>query len=101
MLPIALVGDSYDDGDTQSAGSSSVTALYLPVARVGDMTTGHTCSPGTAPPVAIATGSSAVTANYLPIARVGDTHAGHMCPGETVNHIGTLVTGASGVTAGG
>lgn len=99
MFPVARVGDLYDDGDEQAEGSGDVFAEFIPVARLGDLTTGHPCGPGIYPPAPIITGSGTVFANFLPLARVGDLHDVHCCGPSC--HTGSLITGAGTVLAGG
>ena len=99
MLPVARIGDSYSDGDTQMQGSGNVFVNNIPVARLGDLTTGHKCSSGGWwPSVPIIQGSGSVFVNNIPVARLGDAHATHCC-GDSC-HNGVFVTGSGNVFSG-
>lgn len=94
MPNIARIGDQYNDGDIQAMGSGNVFINGLPVARLGDLTTGHGCYP----PALIQTASPTVFVNGLALARVGDLHTIHCCP-EVDCHPGTFVIGSPDVFA--
>ena len=96
--PVARIGDLYDDGDEQMEGSDSVFANFIPVARVGDLTTGHTIPPCFWPPAEIITGSGTVFANFIPVAKVGDIHDVHCC--GPVCHTGEIIIGSDNVLVG-
>ena len=75
---VARIGDSFTDTDTIMEGSGDVFVNNIPVARLGDKTTGHTLPGHTFfPSVPINTGSGSVFVNNIPIARLGDTHIIH------------------------
>ncbi len=98
-LAVARIGDSYSDNDTQMEGSGSVFINNLPVARIGDNTTGHLCPPsGWWPSVPVENGSGSVFANNIPITRLGDNHIGHWC--GISFHKGIIVTGSGNVFSG-
>ena len=106
-LPVARIGDLYDDGDIQMEGSDNVFTNYLPVSRINDLTEGHVClpplPPAFAPAAPIITGSGSVFVNFIPTARVGDIHDVHKCGGPPgcCAHTGTLITGSDSVMVGG
>jgi len=105
FLPAARVGDLYDDNDVQLEGSPDVIINGVAVARVGDLTEGHICSPPFVPPlfapgVAVITGSGTVLANGVSIARVGDMHDTHLCGGVASPHTGKFITGSADVLIG-
>lgn len=98
-LAVARIGDTYSDDDTQKEGSGNVFANNIPIARIGDLTTGHSCPPGGWwNSVPVETGSGSVFVNNIPIARMGDTHVGHWC--GISFHKGTVVTGSGNVFSG-
>lgn len=98
-MPVSRVGDLYDDGDKQLLGSENVFANGIGVARVGDLTEGHSIPTCFWPPVQVLTGSGTVFANGIPIARVDDMHDVHCC--GPACHTGKFITGSETVFAGG
>lgn len=77
-LAVARISDTFTDTDVIKEGSGNVFANNIPVARLGDITTGHTLHGHTFyPSVPINTGSGSVFVNYIPIARLTDTHMVH------------------------
>ena len=78
-MPAARLGDTFTDGDTIAMGSGTVFVNGMPLARLGDLTTGHGPPPCFWPPVPIVAGSGSVFADGLPVARLGDPHATHCC----------------------
>lgn len=79
MPAVARLGDLYTDNDFQAQGSGNVFINGLPVARLGDLSTGHSIPPCFWPPAPIIEGSGLVFVNGLPIARMGDKRAVHCC----------------------
>ena len=104
MPAVARIGDTFDDTDTIATGSGDVFVNNLPIARLGDVTTGHTLPGHTFyPSIDIDSGSGTVFANNKAVARVDDTHAQHCdTPGHPASdcHIGTIVVGSGDVFAG-
>jgi uncharacterized Zn-binding protein involved in type VI secretion len=94
MAQITRIGDPYSDGDFQAMGSGSVFVNNIPLARLGDLTTGHGCWP----PAQIVAGSPTVFANGIPVGRVGDPHLIHCCPDDGC-HDGIFVSGSPNVFA--
>jgi len=97
---VAFKGAVFDDTDTVGSGSSDVFVNGVPMARIGDFTTGHT-SPGHGfyPGVPIIGGAGSVFANNLPVAAKGDKHAVHCDPPHPSPdcHDGTLIEGSPDV----
>lgn len=80
-LAVARMGDAFLDTDTIATGSGNVFVNNIPIARLSDLTLGHTLpSHGFYPPVPISSGSGSVFANNLPIARLSDSHLVHCDP---------------------
>lgn len=99
-LPVATVGDVFLDTDVIASGSPNVFINNKPVARLGDMTTGHTLpGHGFYPPVPITSGSGLFFANNLPAARLTDTHGIH-CDPHPDCHDSIISTGSGDVFAG-
>lgn len=94
MPNVTRMGDPYDDGDFQAVGSGDVFINGLPIARLGDLTTGHGCWP----PAQVQTGSPTVFANFIPVGRVGDLHVIHCCPDDSC-HPGSFISGSPDVFA--
>ena len=97
MPAVARIGDSYDCGDIQAVGSGDVFINNIPVARLGDTTTGHGPPPCFWPSRPVAQGSGNVFVNSLPITRVGDDGIVHCCGLSC--HTGALSTGSPDVFA--
>jgi len=77
-LAVARIGDTFTDTDVIKEGSGNVFVNNIPVARLGDHTTGHTLPFHTFyPSVPINTGSGSVFVNNISIARLTDTHIIH------------------------
>ena len=78
MPEVAHIGSAFDCGDTVAAASGDVFVNNLPVARLGDLTMGHSASGHTLyPPVPIVDGAGSVFANNLPVATAGSKLAVH------------------------
>lgn len=95
MPAVGRIGDGFSDGDTQAEGSGDVFANGIPVARLGDSTTGHGCFP----PVPVVAGSGSVFVNGIPVARLGDAHDVHCCPNQGC-HNGVFAEGSGNVFSG-
>ena len=102
-LAVARIGDTFDDTDVIAEGSGNVFCNNIPVARLGDKTTGHTLPGHTFyPSVPIDSGSGSVFVNNLPIARLTDTHAEHCDQPHPSSdcHIGVINSGSGNVFSG-
>jgi len=100
---VATIGSLFDDGDAVAGGSGDVFVNNLPVAKLGDFTTGHSApGHGFYPPAAIVDGSGSVFVNNVPIASVGSKHLPHCDPPHPVSdcHDGTIINGSSDVFTG-
>jgi len=86
------IGDPYNDGDAQAVGSGNVFINGIPVARLGDATTGHGCWP----PANVSVASPNVFANTIKVSRVGDAHSVHCCP-DVNCHDGVFTSGSGDV----
>lgn len=98
MLPVAKLGDTFTDGDVIQTASGNVFVNGVPVARMGDTTTGHGPPPCWWGSTVITTGSGSVFVNGLPIARMSDKHAVHCC-GPTC-HDAVINVGSGNVFSG-
>ncbi len=99
-LAVARIGDTFLDTDIIATGSENVFVNKLPVARLSDMTTGHTLPDhGDYPPVPISTGSGSVFVNNLPIARLTDKHLPH-CDAHPDCHDSVISTASGDVFSG-
>ena len=100
-LAVARIGDKFLDNDAVAVGSTDVFANNIGVARMTDMTTGHTDPPdhGLYPPVPITTGSGSVFVNNLPVARLTDKHAVH-CDPHPDCHDSVISTASGNVFSG-
>ena len=86
-LAVARIGDTFTDTDTIAQGSGDVFVNNIPIARLTDITTGHTLPfHPLFVPIPINSGSGSVFANNLPIARLTDTHAMHVDPPHPPTH---------------
>ena len=103
MPAVARLTDVFTDTDVIATGSGNVFVNGLPVARLTDMTTGHSL-PGhtTYPPVPITVGSGSVFVNGLPIARLGDKHDVHCDTGHPASdcHDAAISSASGNVFAG-
>lgn len=77
--PIQKQGDPIQCGDTHGIGLLNIRAEGIPIAIVGQLTTGH----GGFPPTAAVQGSENVRATNLPVVRLGDAYAPHTNGQET------------------
>ena len=93
MPQATRIGDPYSDVDAQAVGSGNVFINVIPVARLGDATTGHGCWP----PANVSAGSPNVFVNNLNMARVGDPHSIHCCPPIPECHGGNFIAGSPDV----
>ena len=66
-----------------------------PIARIGDLTTGHGCHP----PQTIIEGSPSVFLDGLAVARVGDSVSAHTCGSDT--HDGVIMSNGSNIFVNG
>ena len=96
MTACARLGDSFSCGDVIVEGSGNVFCNGLPVARVGDATSGH----ASWVPNAILEGSATVFCNGLPVARVGDSNVGHASPSPGDFHQSDIAVGSPNVIVG-
>lgn len=94
VMAVARIGDSFTDGDTVAQGSGNVFVNNLPVARLGDATTGEGCYPS----VVIISGSGSVFANNIPVARLGDLKSVHCCDDDC--HDGVISSASGNVFTG-
>lgn len=95
MAAGARIGDPLTCGDTIVQGSGNVFFNGIPVARIGDATSGHGCHP----PSTMATGNGAnVYANNILICVVGSSNVPHTCKSNT--HSGTVSAGSPDVFIG-
>lgn len=102
-LGVARIGDIFTDTDTIAQGSGNVFCNNIPVARLGDVTTGHTLPGHTFyPSVPITTGSGSVFVNNVPIARLTDLHAVHCDSPHPVSdcHDGAISSASGNVFSG-
>lgn len=93
--PAARLGDAFTDGDIIAQGSGNVFVNGMPLARIGDATTGEKCFP----PVVLIQGSGRVFANNIPVSRLGDKKAYHKCK-KKKKHDGVVATGSGNVFIG-
>lgn len=98
MLAIARIGDQFACTDVIAGGSGNVFVNNIPVARLGDPTTGHGPPPCFWPPTVIINGSGSVFVNNLPIARMTDKLATHCC--GPACHDSVIVSGSGDVFSG-
>lgn len=78
MPKVATIGSPVACGDSIAEGSSDVFIGGMPVALIGDKTTGHGCFP----PSVIIEGSGTVSINNKAVARVGHKIRTHCCNGS-------------------
>lgn len=96
MPVIARISDKLSCDDVIKTASPDVYADGLPIARLNDITTGHSNGFGSWRSVKINTASENVFINNLPVARVGDTaeeHCFFSC------HVGKIQNGSPTVFA--
>lgn len=98
MLPVARLSDTFADDDVITTGSGNVFVNNLPVARLSDVTTGHSSGTCFWPAAVINSGSGKVFVNNLPIARLSDTHTTHCCGSSC--HDSVITTGSGNVFSG-
>jgi len=95
MLPVARLSDTFQCGDIIANGSGDVFVNNLPVARLTDMSIGHSGFP----PMPISIGSGTVFVNSLPVARLSDQHLPHCAPDKGC-HPAIIAVGSGNVFAG-
>lgn len=91
MPAAGRISDRLSCGDVIKTASADVYADGLPIARLNDITTGHTSGPSSWRSVKINQGSENVFINNRPVARIGDTAEQH-CASSC--HVGKIQNGS-------
>jgi uncharacterized Zn-binding protein involved in type VI secretion len=92
MPPAARIGDPFACGDFVAAGAATVMADGIPLARIGDATTGHQCFN----PNMIGESNGSVYAENILVSTVGNSNILHKC--GKAKHKSPIVAGSGTVT---